>query len=546
MSKKLCTILGILFALSVSAQNRLPQLIVDDLQLDGSTLSTITTDKDLTLSPNGTGTVLNTDPNLTLNSGGDDAASEEAGLVIDRAGTSGAIVYEDALTSKFKAGALGSEIELVNISGAQTLTNKTMAAASNSISGLTHGSEVDDLTTGVHGVAGTLVGTSDSQTLTNKTIDADNNTVSNLAHGAEVDDLSSGIHGVVGDVLGTTDVQVITLKDIDGGTASNTSRLTIPKDTLANLQGLTDKEGTLAYDTTNNEIVFNNGSTFASIDTVGVGSDTPFNVNNAGITNSVASSALTIDLTQSDGASDPTALLPVTVAFRSATITSGAYLMRTVAAALTIVVPDGATLNHLDATDGFVYTYLLDNSGTIEFAVSSIKHDEGSLQSTTILDTSSDGTALYSATARANVPIRLIARSVSNQTTAGTWDAVLIEVSPNGITDTANKMSAGISNVVTRVCRVDGAATPLKAGDTTLCAWITSLSSAATGRVAFTFTGAFSAEPVCEILSGAVSATSGRFSSIVFIASTSLDVITEDAAGTDSFGVLLLSCTGRE
>jgi hypothetical protein len=42
-----------------------------------------------------------------------------------------------------------------------------------------------------------------------KTIDGDNNTISNLAHGAEVDNPSSGVHGVSGDVMGTTDTQTV-------------------------------------------------------------------------------------------------------------------------------------------------------------------------------------------------------------------------------------------------------------------------------------------------------------------------------------------------
>lgn len=55
---------------------------------------------------------------------------------------------------------------------------------------------------------------SSTTTFTNKTIDADNNTLSNLEHGAEVDNLSSGIHGVTGSVVGTTDTQTLSAKTL--------------------------------------------------------------------------------------------------------------------------------------------------------------------------------------------------------------------------------------------------------------------------------------------------------------------------------------------
>jgi hypothetical protein len=62
-----------------------------------------------------------------------------------------------------------------------------------------------------------------------------------------------------------TGTEVITNKDIDGGTAANNRRITVPKDTYANLLLLTRKEGTLLYATDLDTFFADDGSTLTAV-----------------------------------------------------------------------------------------------------------------------------------------------------------------------------------------------------------------------------------------------------------------------------------------
>ena len=72
-------------------------------------------------------------------------------------------------------------------------------------------------------------------------------------------------HGVTGNIVGTSDAQVITLKDIDGGTATDTSRMTVPKATKAVLDGLTRKEATIVYASDEKTLYADDGTTLQPI-----------------------------------------------------------------------------------------------------------------------------------------------------------------------------------------------------------------------------------------------------------------------------------------
>lgn len=160
-----------------------------------------------------------------------------------------------------------------------------------------------------------------------------------------------------------------------------------------------------------------------------------YEIANLGIaTASVGGTDLTVTIKQYDGSAPSTGAGAVKIGFRSSTATTGQYAQQTLTSATagsTLTVPSTATLGFFTGSvRNYAYIYAIDNAGTIEIGIAGCLFDEGTLQSSTILDTASDSNVvLYSTTARSSKAIRLIGRVLFTIDTAGTWDEAGDEIS---------------------------------------------------------------------------------------------------------------------
>jgi len=145
---------------------------------------------------------------------------------------------------------------------------------------------------------------------------------------------------------------------------------------------------------------------------------------------SVASNVLTVALKTSAGA-NATSTTGIEVSFRNSTAATGTRTAVSTTGAVSVAVPQGATLGFANSASDFIYVYGINNSGTLEIGLSGSIKDDNTLQTSVALSSTSDLDAtLYSTTARTTVPIRYLGRiKVQTGSTAGDWSVAPSEIS---------------------------------------------------------------------------------------------------------------------
>ena len=241
----------------------------------------------------------------------------------------------------------------------------------------------------------------------------------------------------------------------------------------------------------------NSGAGFTQFSDIGANSSGL--IENVTVDTSVGAGAMTVSMKIADGTTDASAGNPVKIAYRDAVAADGAYNLVLTTGALSIIIPSGATLGHVNGSDGFIYIYALENIGSTELSISSALKDESILQTSQTINAGSDDDDLYSTTGRSGVPIRLIARLTSNQVTAGSYLLDVIENTPgvHTFTELVKKVESHVNNDIVCRFRVNNSGGTPSIFDDGNC--LDSVDDDATGAWGMNFVaGTFSGVPICQ------------------------------------------------
>lgn len=143
---------------------------------------------------------------------------------------------------------------------------------------------------------------------------------------------------------------------------------------------------------------------------------------NVGLTATVAASALTITLTQSDGTALSSGTGAAKIGFRNSTLATGQYIERSITSAISVVIPSGTTIGTVSGATEYIQVYAFDDAGTVNLAVSvGMRIDESNRFSVGAISGGTIRNEFYGTVTGSNVPLRLIGQIKISEATAGTW-----------------------------------------------------------------------------------------------------------------------------
>lgn len=144
-------------------------------------------------------------------------------------------------------------------------------------------------------------------------------------------------------------------------------------------------------------------------------------INNLSFTASVASNECTVAIASFDGSALSVANY-ATVVFHNSSNSSGVQNRRKITSNLSLIIPSGATLGFVSAEETPFYVYGIDTGSGVVLGVSRLQLNDNEVYSSTAISNAADANnVLYSTNAQTSKPIRLLAKVISTQATAGTW-----------------------------------------------------------------------------------------------------------------------------
>ncbi len=183
--------------------------------------------------------------------------------------------------------------------------------------------------------------------------------------------------------------------------------------------------GSYAYVTTD---AATNGTWYIQLNTL-PGMTEPLN---AQLSASVSANALTINLLDRNG-NTPSTASPVFISFRDPTLTGGDLVYLVVTSALSIVIPNTATLGTVSAQANRLWVGIFNNAGTPVLGVYNCLNSTGPtllpwdettpVSGTAVIAGSNSAQTWYTASAVTSKSFRILGFVESTQTVAGTWAA---------------------------------------------------------------------------------------------------------------------------